>query len=348
MSQIHFPVKALSAFILAVFLAACSSSNAPQEPAKTHILSGDTSSVNFGAVIVDSVAHKYIAFTNTGNDTLHITSIAASNTTNAGLFSAKDSVGRTMPISVAPNGHLTIDAQFASLAMGDDDGAITITASDAGASIPTIHLHATGTARTVTTGSSYSYLSLFFDANNTQTGQSVTKQTVGLTDLGIADTNHVYEMVTDTTHNYYRRESNGDLLYYYPSSSEIAYISAGWVALPFGSKQKTIIKGDTQAVTSNNVSFNVQDTKTIEWIGTDSVTVAGKMLHVNVARLTVLFDMFDISGLGSAQITTVQTFYYSPYLGTFARRDFQLISTLPPQYVPSQSEKDVVTSYSIK
>src|SRR5690242_11302875 len=103
MSLTQFPIKALCAFILMGVLASCTTSTIPLPPPITRNLTGDTATVEFGNVIVDSVAHRYIAFTNTGNDTLHIdaiwaTHVAYDTNDKAGNFAAQDSLNRTLPI----------------------------------------------------------------------------------------------------------------------------------------------------------------------------------------------------------------------------------------------------------
>jgi len=342
-------LHALCAVILGASFAACTESSSPNNTQpKTRNLSGGTTAADFGIVIVDSVAHKYVTFTNTGNDTLHLTAITAQNTATSGRFTAQDSAGRKLPIAIEPNAHFTLDAQFLASSSGAVDGAIDMTSSDPGASIPQVYLHATGATRTVATGSTYTYLTTDLDAQGRETDQHNTVHTVVTADTTYKGKDHCFEISHDTVRSFYHREANGDLSYYYPSSPNIDRLGEGWVTLTFGSKQTIVVTGDTEIVSTNGITCNGQANTTVEWVGQDTVAAAGKTLHVSHVRLTFLFNLMQIPFYGDRTVTTIQDFYFSDYLGTFAREGFQLQTTFPQDIVPTGGSTDVLVGYSIK
>ncbi|HWF43122.1 MAG TPA: hypothetical protein VG537_00630 [Candidatus Kapabacteria bacterium] len=197
-------------------------------------------------------------------------------------------------------------------------------------------------------GNVYNYATT--DSSSSGATHRSTSDSVTNADTTYKGKTHCYEVRADSI-SFYHAESNGDVSYYFPSLATIDSIGAAWITLPFSSKTSAAIV-QTGSGTVNTtlsgvpLSIPVTDTITVGYVGTDTLTVNGKLLNLSVVKVTILYTA--TTPLGSGTVTFTEDYAYSSDIAFFGKKDFKLVSTgAAASLVTSRSSADVLTSYTI-
>jgi uncharacterized membrane protein len=145
-----------------------------------------SSSLTLGNVTVGTNATQSFAISNFGNDTLHVSQIAASGT--GFTVSSKPS----LPLSLDANQAATVTIQFAPQSAGAASGNVTITSDASNGTSKTVSLSATGTA-TATPHLGINPTSVSFGSVTTGTSSS---QTITISNSGSGTLNVTQQSVT--------------------------------------------------------------------------------------------------------------------------------------------------------
>jgi hypothetical protein len=173
----------------------------------------------------------------------------------------------------------------------------------------------TTTKVTPKTGSSYNYNRHEIDSTSSgkTTGDTAVSAVVISSDTTFAGKSHVVVLIDDYDTVRYTYESNGDVSFYragFGSSGFVFNNPTPWLTLPFGSKATGVTLFSTpQTIDYGGNQETVTVTGTADYIGTDQISVNGKTISSNQARLTI-----TITGTSPAAVNIIstQTFSFDP------------------------------------
>lgn len=278
--------------------------------------------LNFGSLPIGQAHDTTIILVNTGTSPLTITADGLSSTQATDTNFSK-------PVQIAAQNDITIHLQFNPSAagvqtavdtfhytVGGSNGMTTITLSAAGVSVAT---------SSPGPGSTFTYA---VDTSGVPQGDST--YTVVSNSLSFQGKTNVLEVSGPTGDlNYYHVESNGDISVYLDLSSYSAELAGAgimttipstWVTIPLGSKQQVTSVLFDSTLTLENLPVTVIISDTGLYLGTSSVTAAGKLFQTNMGSMSIAINA-TIEGILPVFSGENETeIWYSNTLGYYPKR----------------------------
>ncbi len=277
---------------------------------------------DFGNVSVGTCLEDTLSISNSGNDTLQVSAVAAS---------PSDFTVTKYPSAVAPGVSAQILVRFCATAVGTKNGSVTVV-SNATNSVAPIQISAKGAQYEAKVNNSYLYEDRALDSNYQPTGPTVSAQVkaiaAGLTYRGVAGVVGFKE--DPSTFSYSHLEPNGDVSYYFAGftidSVKNTVFGNSWWKLPFGSHSNNVplFTGDTDftvLVKSSQVEIKWHLVQNALYYGDTSIMVAGKPLSATTVRVvTTLTTSIPITGATNV-LQSYTDFSYAPSIGYVARTE---------------------------
>lgn len=282
--------------------------------------------VDFGMLPVGAWHDTTIMIANNGSAPLTITSSSLANGVEA-----KDT-NFTRPVTLQANGYRMIHVQFNPSAAGLRTRVDTIRYSTGGTSAMALIVYtaqgaggSTGGGKVPGPGSSFTFDTWQVDTNGNTSVHSDSTYTIVSNSMSyMGKTNVMAVRGPDGSVSYYNVAANGDISAYVDFSGSGAPMPSQWFTIPLGSKteiKKTLFDSSiTTTYQGLPVTLLITATSDAKYLGSPSITAAGKSFQTNNGLLAIVVSVSGFGGLISTTNTSTTNIWYSNTLGFYPKR----------------------------